>query len=111
MSLTLKIMADENRSDCDLDTEYLIVGGVKEIRFQQIIATAHERSILGLKCLLGHLGDKEQIQEWSVCVAECTFPDSDVVEHFLLTGHCYVINDQGQTVDTYWPRNKVVDAK
>ncbi len=107
MSLTLKIMAVEN----DLDTSRQIIGGIKEIRFTRIIATGHERAILGLKSLFGILGDKGQIQEWSVCVAECTFPDSCVVEHFLLTGKCYVMNEHGQTIDTYWPTSDVVDAK
>ncbi len=102
--LTLKIMSDENRADCEPDKNYQIIGGIKKIKFRRIHATKYERGLC-------KLSETPEGKVWSVCVAECTFPDTHILSTYLLMGNCYVLNDQGQTVDTYWPRNKLVDVK
>ncbi len=104
--LTLKIMSDKNCGDCEPepDKNYRIIGGIKEIEFRRIYATKYERTMLDL-------ADAPEGKEWIVCLAECSFPDIPISSNYLLTGHCYILNDQGQTVDTYWPRPKLVDKK
>ena len=100
--LTLKIMSAENKADSDPDKEYRIIGGIKEIRIRRTRATKHECKVLGLKCLLGVLGPQRQIQEWSVCIAECSFPDAGVPSNYLLDGNCYVLNDEGHSRRRYF---------
>jgi hypothetical protein len=94
--LTLKIMSGK-------DKNYRIIGGIKEIKFCRILATKYE-------CGLFNLSETPKGKVWTVCVAECTFPDTDISSTYLLTGYCYVLNNQGQTVDTYRPENKLVTS-
>lgn len=100
--LTLKIMGPENKADSEPDKDHRLIGGIQEVRFRRTVATKHEESQLELDA-------PPQGQAWTVCLAEVKFPEDNVLANYLLNGNCYVLNDDGQTVDTYWPRNKLVD--
>ncbi len=106
--LTLKIMSEENRADCEPDKDYIIIGDIREIKFHRTHATDYERNLLGLR-------DAPEGEVWSVAVAECSFPGTGILSTYLLSGNCFVMNDQGQTAGTYWACNKVglapADAK
>ncbi len=102
--LTLKIMSGESKADSDPDKDYCIIGGIKQITFRCARATEYECNVL-------NLAEAPEGKEWSVCLAECTFFDTNIVSNYLLNGNCYVLNDQGQTVDTYWPRNTLGNKK
>ena len=98
---TLKIMSAEDKPDSDKDKEYRLIGDLKEVRFKRSWATRYDCAQLGLPEPL-----RGKVQ--TVCMAVCELP-SGASATYLLTGNCYVLNDEGKTVDSYWPVNRVVD--
>lgn len=98
---TLKIMGLGDKLDSDLSKEYRLISDVREVRFKRSWSAEHDRTQLGLR-------EPPRGKVQTVCVAVCESP-SGAIATYLLTGLCYVLNDEGKTVDIYCPVISVVD--
>lgn len=97
--LILKIMSNLDCADADPSKGFQLISNVLNVKFTTAMATEHEKS------LMKYEGDDDLI----VSFADCTVSDSNSsYEHHsethLLTGNCYVLNDRGKTIESFWAR-------
>lgn len=97
--LVLKIMHDENLPDNDPAKHFSLVAGVSSVRFIEDEATAYERS------LFERSGTGNLMVQFAMCEME-----GGGSQRFLLSGNCYVMNDRGRTIETFWGREREVPA-
>ena len=97
--LILKIMSNQDYADADPRKEFRLVANVLDVQFITAAATEYEKSMLGYE------GDGS----FQVSYASCNVSDSAILggkreETYLLTGNCYVLNDRGKTIESFWAR-------
>lgn len=92
--LILKIMSIEDYADADPCKGFRLITGVRDVRFYTRCADDHEKSQMRFK------GEGDLF----VSLAHCTLVEDNREEEYLLTGNCYVLNDRGKTIESFWAR-------
>ncbi len=97
--LVLKIMSAQDLADADPRKEFTLVSDVVNVNFYTDKASNYEKTQLGF----------EGGGDLTVSFARCLIADSGIpggrreITH-LLTGNCYVLNDRGKTIESFWAR-------
>jgi len=97
--LILKIMSNQDYADADPSKGFKLIADVLNVDFVTGVATEYEKSIMGY----------ERLDDLIVSFVNCVVSDSTILggrreESHLLTGNCYVLNDRGKTVESFWAR-------
>ena len=97
--LILKIMSNQDYADADPRKEFRLIASVLDVQFSTATATEYEKSVLGYN-------SDDQFQVSYAC---CNVSDPAILggkreEIYLLTGNCYVLNDRGKTIESFWAR-------
>ena len=96
--MILKIMSNQDLADADPSKEFLLVANVVRVRFSTDKATNFEKNEHGFT------GDGDLIVSFAHAVIADFSPDGLHDERHLLTGNCYVLNDRGKTIESFWSR-------
>ena len=91
--LILKIMSGEDLADDNPSKPYRLIADVVNVDFYTATATQSERA---------RLGYDEEGPDVLAHHARIHHPQGGV-SRYLITGNVYVMNDRGDTIDTYWP--------
>lgn len=98
--MILKIMSNQDLADADPSKEFLLVANVVRVRFYTDEATTFEKSEMNY--------EKDAPEPLMVSFAHAVIadfsPDGLHDERHLLTGNCYVLNDRGKTIESFWAR-------
>jgi len=90
-------MSNQDYADDDPRKEYRLVSGVLDVQFSTAIATEYEKSVLEYK------GDGPFQASYAYCnVSDTSTFGGKREETYLLTGNCYVLNDRGKTIESFW---------
>lgn len=97
--LVLKIMHDEDLADDDSRKHFTLVSNVSSVRFVQDPVTEYERTFF----------KNPKPEEFSAQFAVCEMVGGGT-HRYIVTGNCYVMNDRGRTIETFWGREREVGA-
>ena len=107
--LILKIMSNQDLADDDPRKEFKLVAGVKSVSFYHQSATSFEKSQLGF------VGEGDLEVSFARCTVFGPHPmtgiECSTEETYLLTGNCYVLNDRGKTIESFWARRNPQGAQ
>lgn len=91
--LILKMMSNQDLADDCPSKEFRLIAGVRNVHFYNP-SIEGEPPVLDSRCF----------------VVQVPFVEYETVDGIfgeaVLTGNCYVLNDRGRTIETFWAREK-----